>query len=45
MPPAIRSFDRGDTTCALTEIEPADSPAIVTRFGSPPNAAMFWLTQ
>ena len=45
MPPAIRSFDRGETTCPLTEIDPADSPAIVTRFGSPPNAAMFRLTQ
>ena len=29
---------------ALTEIEPADSPAMVTRFGSPPKAAMFFFT-
>src|SRR5215471_15189166 len=39
--PAIRSFDNGDAICALTDVEPADSPAIVTRFGSPPNAAIF----
>ena len=35
--PAIRPFDNGEAICALTAIEPADSPAIVTRFGSPPN--------
>ena len=29
---------------ALTEIDPADSPATVTRAGSPPNAAMFSCT-
>ena len=28
----------------LTEIEPADSPATVTRPGSPPKAAMFFRT-
>ena len=31
--PAIRPFDSGDAICALTEIDPADSPAIVTFFG------------
>ena len=41
--PAIRPFDSGEAICALTEAEPADSPAIVTRFGSPPKAAMFSL--
>ena len=45
MAPAIRSFDNGDAIWALTEIDPADSPAIVTLSGSPPNAAMFRLTQ
>ena len=44
MAPAIRPFDSGEAMCALTEIDPADSPAIVTRFGSPPNAAMFFCT-
>ena len=43
--PAIRPFDSGDAISALTEIDPADSPAIVTFFGSPPNAAMFARTQ
>ena len=36
-------FDSGDAICALTAIEPADSPAIVTFRGSPPNAAMFFV--
>ena len=35
-----QAFDSGDAICALTANEPADSPAIVTFFGSPPNAAM-----
>src|SRR5262249_18621950 len=43
--PAIKSFDKGDAICALTEIDPADSPAIVTLFGSPPKAAIFCWTQ
>src|SRR5262245_43942390 len=42
--PAMRFLERGDAICALTEVEPADSPAMVTRFGSPPNAAMFFCT-
>ena len=33
-----------DAISALTEIDPADSPAIVTFAGSPPNAAMLSLT-
>ncbi len=41
----IKSFDSGDAIWALTEIDPADSPAMVTFDGSPPNAAMFCLTQ
>ena len=45
MAPAIRFFESGETTWALTEIEPADSPAIVTLAGSPPKAAMFACTQ
>ena len=32
---------RGDTTCTATLPLPALSPKIVTRAGSPPNAAMF----
>ena len=44
MAPAIRPFDSGDAISALTEIDPADSPAIVTFFGSPPNAAMLACT-
>ena len=43
--PAIRSFDSGDAISALTEIEPADSPAMVTLRGSPPKAEMFARTQ
>ena len=30
----------GEAICALTENDPADSPAIVTCAGSPPNCAM-----
>jgi hypothetical protein len=30
----------GDTVSRLTDIEPADSPKIVTRWLSPPNAPM-----
>ena len=37
--PLSKSFAKGEAICALTEAEPADSPAIVTRFGSPPKAA------
>ena len=33
-------LDSGDAICALTEIDPADSPAMVTFCGSPPKAAM-----
>ena len=42
--PAIKPFDKGEAIWALTETEPADSPAIVTRRGSPPKAAMFRCT-
>ena len=45
MAPAIRSRDKGDAIWALTATDPADSPAIVTFRGSPPNAAIFWRTQ
>ena len=44
MAPAIRPFDSGEAISALTAIDPADSPAMVTFFGSPPNAAMFCCT-
>ena len=44
MAPAIRFLESGDAMSALTEIEPADSPAMVTRLGSPPKAAMFFCT-
>src|SRR5512144_2421646 len=39
--PAIRCFDNGEAIWVLTESDPADSPAIVTLFGSPPKAAIF----
>ena len=41
------AFDRELTAggVALTEIDPADSPAMVIFRGSPPKAAMFSLTQ
>ena len=35
----------GDAISALTENEPADSPAMVTFAGSPPNCAMLSRTQ
>src|SRR4051812_14926078 len=35
----------GEAVSQHTEVAPADCPAIVTRFGSPPNAAMLRLTQ
>ena len=38
--PAIKFFERGDAINALTETEPADSPAMVIFLGSPPNAAI-----
>src|ERR1700733_441627 len=38
---AKRAFDKGEAICALTEKEPADSPAMVTLAGSPPKAAIF----
>jgi hypothetical protein len=44
MAPAIRPLACGLIICALTENEPADSPAMVTRAGSPPKAAMFFFT-
>mgnify|MGYP001620059683 CR=1 FL=1 len=36
---------RGEAISALTEQEPADSPAIVTLCGLPPNGAIFSHTQ
>src|SRR5688500_12053591 len=43
--PAIKFFDKGEAMWALTETEPADSPAIVTLFGSPPKALILLCTQ
>ncbi len=43
--PAIRFLESGEAISALTAIDPADSPATVTRFGSPPKAAIFDCTQ
>ena len=40
-----RPFATGEPTRPPTMAAPADSPKIVTLFGSPPNAAMFALTQ
>ena len=37
-------FDSGDVISTLTSSEPADSPKIVTFFGSPPKRAMFSCT-
>ncbi len=45
MAPAIRFLESGEAICALTDAEPADSPATVTRRGSPPKAAMLSRTQ
>ena len=38
-------FDIGETICTMTLTAPALHPVMVTRLGSPPNAAMFLLTQ
>ena len=40
-----KPFASGDPVSAATSAAPADSPKIVTLFGSPPNAAMFFCTQ
>jgi hypothetical protein len=45
MAPAMSSLASGETIWALTEIDPADSPAMVILAGSPPKAAMFRRTQ
>ena len=37
MTTGISAFDSGDATCTLTDVEPADSPPMVTRAGSPPK--------
>jgi hypothetical protein len=42
---AKRPRARGEAIWALTEMEPADSPKMVTLSGSPPKAAMFFWTQ
>ena len=36
--------ESGEAMSALTDIEPADSPPMVIRPGSPPNAAMLRCT-
>ena len=41
---AMRPRLRGEAMSALTEIEPADSPMMVMREGSPPKAAMLSFT-
>ena len=38
--PAISPFASGEAMIALTDTDPADSPAIVTLDGSPPKEAM-----
>ena len=43
--PAMRCLASGETIWALTEVDPADSPAIVTRSGSPLKAWMLARTQ
>ena len=42
MAPAIKEDESGEVICALTETEPADSPAMVTFAGSPPKASIFF---
>lgn len=37
-------LDIGETVCSMTLKEPALYPDMVTRLGSPPNAAMFFCT-
>jgi hypothetical protein len=44
MTPANTPLASGEAISALAASEPADSPAIVTLPGSPPNAAMLRLT-
>ena len=44
MAPAIKEDESGEVICALTETEPADSPAMVTFAGSPPKASIFFCT-
>src|SRR5688572_1900859 len=43
--PANNFFDKDEAINALTDTEPADSPAMVTLVGSPPKAAIFCCTQ
>ena len=43
--PAISPFASGEAMIALTDTDPADSPAIVTLDGSPPKEAMLLRTQ
>jgi hypothetical protein len=40
-----RSLAPGAAIKVTTLFAPADTPAVVTLFGSPPKAAIFWLTQ
>src|SRR5665213_658329 len=42
--PSKSPLASGDAHNMLTEMPPADSPKMVTLFGSPPNAAMFFFT-
>ena len=44
MAPVKSPLASGEAASMLTAIPPADSPKIVTRPGSPPNAAMFFFT-
>ena len=41
---AKRPWQRGEAIKALTDIEPADSPTIVMRLGSPPKASILSFT-
>ena len=41
---AKRPWQRGEAIRALTDIEPADSPTIVMRLGSPPKASILSFT-
>jgi hypothetical protein len=39
-----RPFEIGESICTLTDRDPADWPAMVTRLGSPPKTAMLACT-
>ena len=45
MAPVMSRRESGEAICAHTDLEPADSPAMVMCWGFPPNDAMLSRTQ